>query len=102
MIIKKLMVPLEKYTDASGQEKTKWLQIGAIHTTRDGSREYMTLDPHISLQGLPQSNIEKGDKRVYVSMFDNDRETGTQGASRPSQGAQKDLNEPLGDSEVPF
>jgi hypothetical protein len=102
MIKKKLCVALRKYQGSDGKEKTQWLEIGHIHTSREG-REYITMDPHINLAGLPQGNIEKGDQRVYVSLFDPDKDKYQGGGQRGQQRQQKDLNEPLdNDEDIPF
>ena len=104
MIKKKLCVALEKYTGADGKEKTKWQQIGAIHTTRDGSREYMTLEPWINIGALPKSGKD-GDNRVYVSMFDADRQSDPGAYQKQSTPKSDPMNEPLNgpdDDDIPF
>lgn len=67
MITKELCVVASKYTGRDGQEKTRWLKIGHIHKTQDGSRHYITLDPLVNLAAVPR---REGDDRVYVNMFD--------------------------------
>ena len=66
MIKKKLVVSNGQYTTRDGQEKTRWLTIGALHEHE--GRHYITLDGHISLAAL----IREGDTRVFANLFDPD------------------------------
>ena len=89
MIKKKLVVKNGSYQTRDGQEKNRWVTIGALHEYE--GREYITLDGHIALPAL----IKDGDTRVFVSLFDPDNK----GPARPQGGggASNDFND-----DVPF
>jgi hypothetical protein len=95
MITKKLMVKNGSY-QKDGEEKNRWLQIGAVHEYE--GREYITLDRYVNLAGLPTKD---GDTRVFVSMFDNDDSAKPAAAARPRKPAAADV--PFDDdSTIPF
>ena len=87
MIVKKIVASNGKYVDRNGNEKTRWLTIGALHE-HDG-KHYVTLDGHINLAAL----IREGDTRVFANLFDPDEDR------KPSRPAQKE--EPFNDN-IPF
>lgn len=64
MIKKELVVSNGGYTTKDGQEKTRWVKIGAVHEYE--GKQYITLDGHIALPAL----IKDGDTRVFVNLFD--------------------------------
>ena len=65
MIKKKLVVANGKYTTKDGSEKTRWVNIGALHEHE--GKAYITLDAHITLAGLER---KEGDTRVFANLFD--------------------------------
>ena len=71
------MVKNGTYTK-DGQEKNRWVQIGVLGESQNG--QYVILEPHINLAGLPRS--EKGG--VMVSVFDDQQQQG--GYSQQGQG----------------
>ena len=70
MIIKRLVAANGKYTDKSGKEITRWVNLGALHEHE--GRQYITLDRHINLAGLIHKD---GEARVFVNLFDPDKKT---------------------------
>lgn len=95
VITKRLVVKNGSY-QKGGEEKTRWLQIGAVHEHE--GREYITLDRHINLGALP---TREGDTRVFVSIFDEDGQKDAapaRQAKKPAGGFAKD---DFGD-EIPF
>ena len=79
MIKKRLVVANGNYQDRNGNDKTRWVNIGALHE-HDG-KHYITLDAHINLAGLER---KEGDTRVFVNMFDNDREDKPRQSENPA------------------
>jgi len=63
-ILKKLVVANGKYTAKDGAEKTRWVNIGALHE-HDG-KQYVALDAHINLAGFER---REGDTRVFANLF---------------------------------
>lgn len=96
MITKRLVVKNGAYTDRDGNEKNRWLQIGAIHEHE--GREYITLDRHINLGALP---TREGDTRVFVSMFEDDGQRGQQPARQAKKPAGGFAKDDFGE-EIPF
>lgn len=99
MITKRLVVKNGSY-QKDGEEKSRWLQIGAVHEYE--GREYITLDRHVNLAGLPTKD---GETRVFVSIFDADEQQGK--ASAP-KAAKRPAGKPSYDfadddlSDIPF
>ena len=75
--MKKLMVKNGEYTNAQGETKGKWVQVGVILSNDKG--EFVILEPSINLAGLPRS--EKGG--VMVSIFED--QPRNQGQHPPQQ-----------------
>jgi hypothetical protein len=64
--IKDLCVATSKYTNRNGEEKSNWLNIGAIFEKDDGGK-YMMLKRTFNPAGMP--NPDNRDT-IIVSMFD--------------------------------
>ena len=77
MIKKKLVVANGSYTNKAGDEKTRWVNVGALHEHE--GRHYITLDRHINLAGLEH---REGDNRVFANLFDPEPYQGN-GAAQP-------------------
>ena len=65
MIKKKLVVANGKYITKDGSEKTRWVNVGALHEHE--GKKYITLDRHINLSGLER---KEGETRIFVNFFD--------------------------------
>ena len=65
MIKKNLVVANGSYQTANGEEKTRWVTVGALH--EHNGKDYITLDAHINLAGLER---KEGDTRVFANLFD--------------------------------
>jgi len=96
MILKELAVVLDTYTNSNGEEKKKWLTIGHIHQTKNGDREYITLEPHINLAAIPR---KEGDNRVYVNLFEPRKD---KPEAQPSKKPGHDAPASFDDHDVPF
>lgn len=92
MILKELVVVLDTYTNSNGEEKKKWITIGHLHSTKDGLREYITLEPHINLAAIPR---KEGDNRVYVNLFEPRK-------NEPEALPSKKLAYKLDEDDIPF
>ena len=64
--IKNLSVAVGKYTDHSGAEKTKWVNIGGIFQKDDGGK-FMLIDRTFNPAGVPNPENKSS---IIVSMFD--------------------------------
>ena len=87
MIKKRLVVANGNYQDRKGNDKTRWVNIGALHEHE--GKHYITLDAHINLAGFER---KEGDTRVFVNMFDNDRQDKPKESENPADF----------DSDLPF
>lgn len=76
MIKKNLVVANGSYQTANGEEKTRWVTIGALH--EHNGKEYITLDAHINLAGLER---KEGDTRIFANFFDPKERGSGSGAS---------------------
>lgn len=65
-LIKNLAVKLREYTDNQGRQKAQWQKIGSVMQTDQGG-QFILLDRHINLAGLP---FKEGSTSVMVSLFD--------------------------------
>lgn len=65
MIKKNLVVANGSYQTANGEEKTRWVTVGALH--EHNGKDYITLDAHINLAGLER---KEGDTRIFANLFD--------------------------------
>lgn len=97
--IKDLCVVTRKYQTRDGQEKSNYLNIGAILQKDDGGK-FMILNRHFNPAGIP--NPENKDTLI-VSMFDVKDKDGATDNNTPSP-AQESLNnsEHFEDSDIPF
>jgi hypothetical protein len=86
MIKKELVVANGEYTNSNGENKTRWVNIGALHEHE--GKHYITLDAHINLAGFER---KEGDTRVFVNMFDRKKK------DAPQQPAPDNF-----DSDLPF
>lgn len=84
MIVKEITVVASTYTNRDGQEKKRWVTIGHIHKTGDGTREYITLDPMVNLAAIPR---KEGDDRIYANLFDPKPKNQGAAPAAPAQGA---------------
>lgn len=87
--IKDLVVTTGKYTK-DGQEKNRYVNVGAIMEKDDGGK-FMFLNRHFNPAGVP---FKEGSESIIVSMFDVDGDN-----SRP---VQEKPAESVDDDEVPF
>lgn len=94
--IKNLSVALSKYTDHSGNEKTNWLNIGAIFQKDDGGK-FMIINRTFNPAGVP--NPDNKDSLI-VGMFDVKSEN--ENNSTPPAQKNNDADNPFDDSEIPF
>lgn len=99
-----LAVKTGEYTNAQGETKGKWLNVGAVMEGNDGG-QYMILDRTFSPAGLPNPDNRSN---VLVSMFE-PKEGGGQ-SSAPRQ-QQQSTNTPVSqapssamqfDDDIPF
>ena len=79
-ILKELCVAAGSY-QSNGQDKTKWVRIGHLHATKDGSKQYITLDPAYNLAAFPK---KEGDDRLYVNMFEPKPKEGAPARTKPA------------------
>ena len=86
MIKKRLVVANGKY-EKNGQEKTRWVNVGHLHE-HDG-KHYITLESHINVAAFER---KENDTRVFVNMFDNDRQDKPRESENPADF----------DSDLPF
>ena len=73
---KKLVVKVGEYTDAQGQQKSRWQNVGVMNASNDGG-EYILLDPHVSLAAVMQSqNVLAANKgeQLRDSIFEDDNQ----------------------------
>jgi len=99
---KDLVVGIEKYTNAQGEEKTKYVKIGVILTNTNG--EYALLDPTINLAGIMMKqrmmNPDKASGSVIAGIFDNtDRNQSQNQAGQEQQAPPVATDDP---SDIPF
>lgn len=88
-----LAVKVGQYTDAQGQSKNRYHNIGVVMQGDDGGH-YMLLDPMVNLAAVPR---EAGKDRVMVSMFTPKED----GAAPAPRHAARPVPPPVED-EVPF
>jgi len=95
--VKDLVVKLREYTDAQGNKKAMWHNIGSVMRGDDGN-EFLMLDRHFNPAGLPNPDNRSN---VLVSMFDANRDKDSGRAAPPAQ-----ESAPAGrrdyDDEIPF
>jgi hypothetical protein len=98
--LKDLAVVTGSYTNSSGEQKNRYLNIGVMMSGNDGG-SYLMLHRHVNLAGLP---FKEGSESILVSMFDpkerdggNSRQSGGNQSSGYQQNKQSDL-----DDDVPF
>jgi len=93
--IRDLAVKTGTYTDGQGQEKGRWMPVGALMKGDDGN-EFLLLNRTFNPAGVPQTD---GRESVIVSAFPvRDQQGG--GQSQPSQPAHPASGDDS--SEVPF
>lgn len=85
--IKDLAVATGKYTDRDGNEKTNWLNIGAIIQKDDGGK-FMILERTFNPAGVPNPENRS---TLIVSMFD-----------IKQQSAPGTSPDPVNDENIPF
>lgn len=97
--VKDLVVKLREYTDAQGNKKAVWHNIGSVMRGDDGN-EFILLDRHFSPAGVANPD---GRGNLIVSMFDANRDgqNDRAGQSPPSGGAPAGGHNSLDDS-IPF
>jgi hypothetical protein len=61
-----LAVKTGSYTDRNGNEKTRWQNVGHLHTHE--GRRYITLSRTFNPAGVPART--EGDDRVFISCFE--------------------------------
>lgn len=91
--MKKLLIKTGEYTNANGEIKGRYLNLGVIMQGKNGG-EYALLDPSIDLAGaLLKQNIAREENRdsLMVSIFENEQ-----------KGDYKNINQDLNRDEVPF
>jgi hypothetical protein len=88
-----LAVGTSKYTNRDGQEKTNWLNVGAIMEKEDGSR-LIFLDRTFNPAGVPNPDNRSN---VILGMFKPKAKDGT-ADNAPTQNAPA----PRDDNEIPF
>jgi hypothetical protein len=88
---KRLTAKVGEYTDAQGQTKGRYTNVGVVLSNNNG--EYMLLDPSVSLAGiLVQQNAmaaAKGQQqrdRVMISIFDDEQRQGGNGGQQGGYG----------------
>lgn len=99
--IKDLCVVTRKYQTRDGQEKSNYLNIGAILQKDDGGK-FMILNRHFNPAGIP--NPENKDTLI-VSMFDvKEKDEATKDENNKSSPAQESLNnsEHFSDDDIPW
>jgi hypothetical protein len=79
--MKEIVVPNGQYTKKDGTTGTNWIKVGVLGVSSQG-KEYVILEPHINLAGLPRS--EKGG--VMCSVIDKSLQQNMQPPQQP-QGA---------------
>lgn len=80
---KKLAIANGTYTNAQGETKTRWVNIGLINTNAQG-KEYMLLDPTINLAAFTR---EEGRDMVMIGMFEENNQ------QQQNQGQQQGYNQ---------
>lgn len=65
MTIKKNLVVTNGTYISNGEEKKRYVRIGALHKGDDG--HFITLDAHINLAAFPR---KEGSDRIIVSLYD--------------------------------
>jgi hypothetical protein len=88
-LYKKLVVKTGTYTTKDGEEKTRWMNVGALMKNDNGL--FILMDPVINLAALK----EAGNDRVLISCFDPDQggqkqEGGGNKSSKPVDKPQED------------
>lgn len=91
-----LAVKTGTYTDAAGQQKNRYQNIGAVLKGDDGN-PFMLLDPLINIGAIQR---EAGKDRVLVSMFKPNDQAGGQPQRQAPAPARRPA--PVDDSDVPF
>lgn len=97
---KKITARVGSYTNAQGEQKGRFVEIGALGTSQAG-KEYVLINPTVDLGGVLQlQNIEAAKEgkepsdRIICSVFDNDAQQqapqqGGYGQQAPQQGYQQ-------------
>ena len=94
--IKDLAVATGKYTNSNGDEKTNWLNVGAIIEKDDGGK-FMILERTFNPAGVPNPDNRS---TLIVSMFDvKKKESASDSGSVDTAGKG---DNPFSDSEIPF
>ena len=66
MIRYELVATTGSYTNAQGEEKRRYENVGHVHESKDG-RLYITLKSTFNPAGLPR---KEGEDRVFINMFE--------------------------------
>ena len=89
-----LAVPVDRYTK-DGQEKTKWLNIGAVIETQNGLA--------MKLESIPVEVIDKNGTKIPFNGWVNLFEVREQGRQTPAQKPQVSVPAPNdGFDDIPF
>lgn len=76
-----IAIKLGTYTDRQGQEKGRWLNVGAVMQGDDGNF-FALLHRHVNLGGIPNPD---GRDSVLASLFPANRQQGQQQGHQPQQ-----------------
>lgn len=102
--VKDLVVSTGTYTDSSGQQKHRYINIGGVFKNDDGS-VFMLVGRHINLAGLP---FKEGGDSVLINVFDLRDPNATQGQASTRQTRRAPVAAPaaaattVDDSDIPF
>jgi hypothetical protein len=99
--IKDLMVKVDEYTNAKGEKKARWQNVGAEMESDDGSK-YLLLERWFNPAGVPDLS-GKGAKSIMLWRFDvKDRDGSGQQSNAPAAaGAGQQAKDNFND-DIPF
>jgi hypothetical protein len=84
------MVPNGKYTDQQGNEKTRWLNVGAVIENRNGNL-------NLVLNAVP-APVQSNERMSWImNLFEPRQQQGQQSSQGGSQGPSQDH-----DDDIPF
>lgn len=96
-----LAVKTGEYTDGQGQQKGRWLNIGAVMKGDDGGA-FIMLQRTFNPAGVPDLNGRGGDS-VLISCFSPQQNNGQQQGGQQQQGqAPQQQNGGASSDDVPF
>lgn len=93
-----LAVKLGTYNDAQGNERGRWLTVGAVMQNQDGGK-FIMLERWFNPAGVPNPDNRSN---VLLSMFEPQQRDGNGGQQRPQQRQAPQQSGGDVDDDIPF